>query len=418
MKKATSVIISAAMVFSAAVPCIVTYNQGYASASSGINVAEHTPQEIKQYIDSHPFDKWSEDGFSVQPSASYPYTVGSLDGKSLQNSLNTLNCIRYIAGLQEVSLNSEYNELAQAAALVNCVNNKISHTPAQPADMPDDIFKIAEYGAAHSNLFAYYTSGISFKFNVSYGIMEYMDDSTPSNIETLGHRRWCLNPAMLETGFGAVQNQSAMFAFDHQRSAAESGVCWPAQNMPAEYFDSDMAWSISMGRYVDGETVQVTLTRKSDMKEWNFSKSSADGNFYVDNSLRGQTGCIIFRPSDIKYSAGDIFDVKIEGLDTPVEYTVNFFSLDDVSGEPAVYLLGDVNGDGEVNANDASAVLTEYSAVSTNQASTLSSEQKQSADINGDGTVDAVDASAILAYYAYLSTGGDNIGIGEWFSRQ
>lgn len=421
MKKIISVIMSAAMAFSAAVPCAVKYNQSYASASSGISVEERTPQEIKQYVDDNPYRLSLRDSFVSNPSLSYPYDPGILSDGTLENALNAVNCMRYIAGLPEVSLNSHYNELAQAASLVNEVNGSLEHYPTQPSDMPDDIFNMGAEGAGSSNL-----NYSSWK-NLSFSVEGYMHDSDPSNIARVGHRRWCLNPYMKETGFGIVNYTSAMYILDESRTGAtEKGVCWPAQNMPVEYFTpKDLirlygypAWSISMGEFVNESDIKVNLVRKSDSAEWNFSSNSADGEFYVDNSGCGQTGCIIFRPSDISYSAGDVFDVKIEGMEEPVEYTVNFFSLDDIPSEPVTYSFGDINADSEINANDASAVLAEYAAVSTNQTSTLNDGQKQAADINGDGKIDATDASTILAYYAYLSTGGTLTDMSEWFSQQ
>ncbi len=428
MKKIISVMMSAAMTFTATVPYIAVYNQDYVYASSGISVAEHTPQEIKAYIEANDFDPWVLSGigrpspylYKTTPSTSSPYEIGELSDSELENSLNALNCMRYIAGLPEVSLNSEYTKLAQAASLVNCVNDELTHYPEQPSDMPDDIYKLGYQGASSSNL-----AGGGRQCSAAYSILLYMEDSDPYNIEDLGHRRWCLNPSMKETGFGWTKEYTAMYAFDTGRTdATEKGVCWPAQNMPVEYFSElqysgyEYAWSISMGEYVNKEDVQVTLTRKSDSEQWNFSSSSADGDFYVDNSYYGQKGCIIFRPSGVSYSAGDVFDVKITGLEEPVEYTVNFFSLDDIPSEPVTYSFGDVNADGEINANDASDVLAEYAAVSTNQTGTLSDGQKQAADINGDGKIDAADASTILAYYAYLSTGGAVIDMREWLSQQ
>ncbi len=68
--------------------------------------------------------------------------------------------------------------------------------------------------------------------------------------------------------------------------------------------------------------------------------------------------------------------------------------------------LGDANGDGTVDAKDASFILTEYSKLSTGGASSLTDEQKKACDVNKDSKSDAKDASAILAYYSYLSTGG------------
>ena len=64
---------------------------------------------------------------------------------------------------------------------------------------------------------------------------------------------------------------------------------------------------------------------------------------------------------------------------------------------------GDVNGDGFIDAVDASTVLAEYARLSSNKKGTFTAEQNTAADFNGDGKVDAVDASAILAKYASLS---------------
>lgn len=68
------------------------------------------------------------------------------------------------------------------------------------------------------------------------------------------------------------------------------------------------------------------------------------------------------------------------------------------------YDLGDVNGDGKINAVDASGVLAYYAYVSTNQDGGFTEEQKLAADVDFDGKINAVDASNILAYYAYVST--------------
>lgn len=69
-------------------------------------------------------------------------------------------------------------------------------------------------------------------------------------------------------------------------------------------------------------------------------------------------------------------------------------------------LLGDVNGDGSINAVDASAVLAYYTMISTDREGGFTDKQKAAADVDGNGSVNAVDASKIMAYYAYASTGG------------
>ena len=72
------------------------------------------------------------------------------------------------------------------------------------------------------------------------------------------------------------------------------------------------------------------------------------------------------------------------------------------------YDLGDVNDDGNINAVDASRVLTAYALKATGQDMGLTEKQIEAADVNDDGKVDAVDASIILSFYAYKSTGGSD----------
>lgn len=65
---------------------------------------------------------------------------------------------------------------------------------------------------------------------------------------------------------------------------------------------------------------------------------------------------------------------------------------------------GDVDGNGNIDAVDASMVLENYSAVSTGNNSFISRFLEDYADINQDCCVDATDASEILSLYAELST--------------
>ncbi len=81
--------------------------------------------------------------------------------------------------------------------------------------------------------------------------------------------------------------------------------------------------------------------------------------------------------------------------------------------------LGDVNGDGKVNAVDASQVLAEYALHSTNAPETFDESQKKAADVNGDGKINAFDASMILAYYAYKATNHDTaVPIKEFIAKE
>ncbi|MBQ9899019.1 MAG: hypothetical protein IJM44_06155 [Ruminococcus sp.] len=342
MKKRFISFITSALVAALCINSAAVKNADYGShdvltasaEATGINVQYRTQEEISAYISSHPFSCSFEDTYAVQPSVTSPYSAGKLSDTSLTNALNSLNVMRYIAGLDEVTLDSGYCELTQASSLVNCVNGSLSHFPTQPSDMSSDIYDLGYSGSGKSNIA--YNAG-SFARNTAWSVVyAWMYDEDDYNIDRVGHRRWCLNPTMGKTGFGAVSKNSsyygsarysAMYAFDRSNSSAdEYGVCWPAQNTPVEFFTQEDPWSISMGTSVDASKVKVTLKRQSDGKSWSFSSSSADGQFYVNNEGYGQSGCIIFLPNDIgKISAGDSFQVDITGLSQNVSYTVGFF---------------------------------------------------------------------------------------------
>ena len=78
------------------------------------------------------------------------------------------------------------------------------------------------------------------------------------------------------------------------------------------------------------------------------------------------------------------------------------------------YKLGDVNGDGKIDATDASCILTECSSQAIAGKSNFTKQQKKAADVNGDGMINAVDASIVLSFSAYLAIDGEINDIEEW----
>ncbi len=72
---------------------------------------------------------------------------------------------------------------------------------------------------------------------------------------------------------------------------------------------------------------------------------------------------------------------------------------------PTEYIFPDVNGDGKVNAIDASMILAAYSAISTGQDPGLTEEQLDACDANRDGHIDARDATLVLTFYSFVSVG-------------
>lgn len=299
------------------------------SSSKSLNVAYHSQAEILAFINAHPAGAYDNVVFSESPSLWNTYKSGTLSQGTLQSALNMVNQCRYIAGINSnIQLNSTYSKQTSAAALLNALNGKLSHTPARPAVLSsssyNSLYKTGYQAASRSNLAMGYSC-------LNSAILDgWMFDGDSSNISTLGHRRWILNPTMKKTGFGAASNYYTMYALDSSGGKSGKVVAWPAQEMPLQYFGPYDPWSISFDNSVN-RSVSVTLTRQSDGRVWSFSSNKADGDFYISNAGYGQHGCIIFRPRNLNdiYS-GDIFKVQVtQGTSTIVSYQVRFFSLYD-----------------------------------------------------------------------------------------
>ncbi len=290
-------------------------------------IEERTQEEIKAYYKSHPFDLYMATTFADTPKMS-PYHAGKISEKSMQDGLNALNFVRYIAGLGDVELSDELSYYCQAGSVIMARNNVLSHHPEQPSDMPDDFYNDGCIGTSNANI------ALGYK-NLSDSLINgYMEDGDSKNIMAVGHRRWCLNPAMGQIGWGACQRYSALYA--HDDSAAETAtagyVAWPARQMPYEYFKGP--WSIQFSRdsyeYLN-ENVEVTLTTSSG-KTYSFSDSSSDGFFNIDTGGYGNSTAVIFKP-DAALGKNEKVTVHVTGLKRPdgtsteVQYDVQFFSM-------------------------------------------------------------------------------------------
>ena len=366
-------ILIAIMVFS--LPVNVEAKNGN-TGSKDLGVEYHTKSEIAHYIVNHPTSNAYINSYDAMPGITPPYSLGKVSDSTLNDSLALLNTFRYIAGLPaNVTLKSEYNELAQAASVVNAANDKMTHYPEKPAGMDDALYQKGYEGASHSNIAYGWTSWKADNhFNIGYFMTRgWMGDSDSYNLDRVGHRRWILNPSMAQTGFGLAQNgysiHSSMYAFDTSNTEAESikVVAWPGQNTPTGYFDASDAWSVSIGDKVNSAT--VTLTCENTGKTWTFfgtpdcNKSNDVGYININNDYYGQTGCIIFRPQNGTTADKDYsYKVSITGTTSvkdwvqhgyyiywedvgektfTVNYTVDFFDINDYKDKPVEKPLTD-----------------------------------------------------------------------------
>lgn len=302
----------------------------------------HTPDEIRDYYEKHPWT-YSETLFTVQPSLTAPYNPGEISEESLQNALNCLNFIRYVAGLPaDIVIKDEYCKKVQTGQLINAVNNYMSHNPIKPSDMADELFQIGAEGNGKSNLW------LSCD-DLPQSLAVYMCDPGTDNINKVGHRRWILNPSMQYTGFGYANGYTGTYAHDKSRTADFEGdyIAWPAANMPYElyngfdYNNHYYTFSVTLGPEYDEpvlSAVKVDMTSKKTGEVFHFdADSSPEKNglsFNVDTSYNGIPNCIVFDPGKKLFDKDDVISVSISGItkkgvESKIDYNVSFFTLFD-----------------------------------------------------------------------------------------
>lgn len=270
------------------------------------------------------------DVYAAQPNAQPPFAAGKLNQSVIDLGIAHVNLARYIAGVPDnVTADSANAEAVQAAAVLMDYTKTLNHTPTKPAGMDESFYKLAYKGASTSNLSA--GSGITGS------VWSYLADSSTSNRNRVGHRRWVLNPRMGKTTFGASSSWSAMYAFDNSNpKAATAGVAWPSRVFPVDMMSKAYPWSVTVSPadLSSAGSISVKLTRERGNKTWeiNAKTSGKDGAYFnVDKGNYGNSNAIIFIPpyeteTDF-YQKDDIFHVEITGLKKPITYMTKFFNL-------------------------------------------------------------------------------------------
>ncbi len=249
-------------------------------------------------------------------------------------SLRVLKVYRYICDVpwRDLVLDQKMNDHADAGSVLCETIGRLDHTPANPG-MPEDEYKFAYKGTSSSNLYM----GKEDRGMV-HSVRGYMDDSDASNIDVVGHRRWCLNPPLMKTGFGSKGRFAAMWSMDSSRKKVPDyeHVSWPPPGyVPAYYFEPHYAWNVSLHRRKfkapDASKLKISVYEVGS----EFVRYGAPlplNHMNVSGKSTGIPYCIIFRPEGIVVEAGRRYWVEIAGLEKDrqpytLRYVVEFFDL-------------------------------------------------------------------------------------------
>lgn len=238
--------------------------------------------------------------------------------------LRRLMAYRDLCGLpyQTMRLVPEWNALCDAAAHVCRLNGKISHTPPRPPDVDDELYRRAQEGASHSNL--------SAGTDLPGSIDGYMNDSDPSNIDRIGHRRWCLNPLLEKTGLGLDSEFSAMWSMDESGRGVrgmEAVLYPPVGWCPVDFFSPSRAFSISLLRGGIPKKEDLRASVRPFDADWVPGEPLELDHLAMAEGDFGHSPCIVFRPVGLIVRSGASYLVEVStdgGRSNDFRYVVAF----------------------------------------------------------------------------------------------
>ena len=321
------------------------------NAESGrTSISKPDMEELRQLYNSLPtYDKLYKTEPVVEGT---DYHIAVLSDEAYDTAKGLINYYRRVAGLGDITLSDDVNESAAYGALALAMNNRgLTHYPSQPKDMSSIDYNKAYAATTSSNLSS--ASGYSEKRIISVAVSGQIGDSDSSNIDTLGHRRWLLNPGVKTLGIGSANNNYnyytdiRVFGDGIQSESVNDYdfIAWPSSGANlTDTFPKDTPWSVTLNPKVYYTPTDVSVEVKSLRygTTWYFDNntgygtSSVDNYFNIEKSRYGVANCIIFRPAYqyIDMFKGDYIVTvsnvrrKDTGEYTNIQYKVTFDNYD------------------------------------------------------------------------------------------
>lgn len=352
--------------------------------------------------------------FLERPSVAAPYDAGALEPVLVAAALRRANFLRAVAGLPPVNEDLRYTALAQHAAVLMAARRAVSHRPEQPDDMDDAFFRQAAEGAAECALASFNW----FSPTLAAGCVDWFArDDTAANLSALAHRRWLLNPAMANAGFGLAldgegRSYVALYVTDDGASPDYDFIRWPAEGaFPAELMRHETPWSLSPNPAACDLSLgepRVLLEELTSGARWAFDPAEDDGErggayCVIDQRAFAGGPALIFRPDLLDhpaledgYEQNQRWRVTVTGLAAPdgtpldaLEYTVEMASLvplDAASVELNARALA-------LRAGETARIdATVYPRWADDLSYTLATSDARVATVDEDGLVTAVGA--------------------------
>jgi uncharacterized protein YkwD len=265
---------------------------------------------------------------------------GVLNEPEKKKALDYMNKIRNLHGLEPVTYNAAGDIFTAKASLIMAANNTLTHNPDSKMKCWS---KEGAEGASKSNLAINYYSDLSMIPTSESFFDIWLKDT---DVDSLGHRRWLLDPFLKHISFGRVDG-SPLVKSEYYVSASallvvnnEQGditgmktdfVAYPYENYPSGLFDG--SWYLSFSVIGDREN------------KWNGSVSFKGAAVEIKTDKNVKLAVTSRKEDYNGFGLPNIIMWKTPGLKENVRYNVSIKNVE-VKGEKKDYnyffsLIGD-----------------------------------------------------------------------------
>ena len=324
----------------------------------------HTKEEIETKYNATVNPNYPTSEYEVEPSAEYPYVVGSLKQSVRTNVIRRINYYRWLSGLNDIGENTVKNERNQKGAILLSSNGILSHTPQKPDEMDEDFFNEGYAACFYGNV-----PGDRYSGNVAYDnfhnfpdiIDLYIADIYNGDISggAVGHRLSILDPFATQVSMGKCGDYSTLSVYYEENANSYNSVSsvkldtqpyysYPtAGYFPRQFFCTNEYWSILIPNTYSFKKSKIKVTIEYDgiiyavptIQELSFYAI----DFKLPDTLINQLG------GEYATMPEGQFIVRAEGFKAPgntylnLEYTVDFYDanipLTDIFFEKQEYTI-------------------------------------------------------------------------------
>lgn len=247
---------------------------------------------------------------------------GRLHLEQVQQAVDTLNAIRKLHELAPVTLNPLTEQESNQAALMVAANGKLDHNP--PASWR--CFSTTGAKAMAKSLLSGGVTAPNIAFHTpAQDISAWLTDHTAFTQDSIGHRRWLLDPFIGQVAYGRVSGKTdrrnvsvgSALAFNITKLKPVTGpelIAYPFHDYPSRFFSKNALLSLSL--LIDKQRKQGNLA--VDFSQATIRAATDRGepvrvrNVRFDNHFFGL-------PNNLQFALGDIqqgvkYNIQVDGV--------------------------------------------------------------------------------------------------------